>query len=175
MILPMSRHSFPVQERTPGTCIRSSRRTRAHWFRNKNRSCPLFVAEARAATSSSRVARIAVFGEFLEGRVEDLDRSFRFSSGALLRLSIHGTRIIDPRQGCVARHWSPSMLVSDCSLSTRSQVRSAFKMISPLPADAAGTADQRRKLIETVATAKASTELPIRRPTGRGRLRDECG
>jgi hypothetical protein len=34
-------------------------------------------------------------------------------------------------------------------------MHSAFKMMSPLPADAAGTADRRRKLIETVATAKA--------------------
>jgi hypothetical protein len=35
-------------------------------------------------------------------------------------------------------------------------MHNAFKMMSPLSADTAGTADRRRKLIETVATTKAT-------------------
>jgi len=40
-------------------------------------------------------------------------------------------------------------------------------MMSPLPADAAGTADRRRKPIETAATAKA-TLIAQQAPDGAG-------
>jgi hypothetical protein len=46
-------------------------------------------------------------------------------------------------------------------------MHSAFKTMSPLPADAAGTADRRLKLIETVATTKA-TLIARQAPDGAG-------